>query len=96
MPPWLTVASPEAADAAVVLGRHFAALIRRLREDRGWSQERMAERAELNRTYIGEIERAAVMPSLATASKLAQALELPLSALIAQCEQAAPVRRPRQ
>jgi transcriptional regulator with XRE-family HTH domain len=35
---------------------------------------------------MGEVERAMVMPSLATAAKLAQALEVPLSSLIAQCE----------
>ena len=49
-------------------------------------QERLAGRAELNRSYMGKIERAAAMPSLATAAKLAQALEVPLSELISRCE----------
>jgi DNA-binding XRE family transcriptional regulator len=35
---------------------------------------------------MGEIERAAVMPSLATAAKLAHALEVRLSQLISRCE----------
>jgi len=64
----------------------FGVVVRELREARGWSQERLAGRAELNRSYMGEIERAAAMPSLATAAKLARALELPLSQLIAHCE----------
>jgi XRE family transcriptional regulator, regulator of sulfur utilization len=68
------------------LGERFGAVVRIQREARGWSQEHLAGRAELNRTYMGEIERAKAMPSLATAAKLALALELPLSALIAECE----------
>ena len=67
----------------------FGSVIRRLREERGWSQERLAGLAELNRSYMGEIERATAVPSLATASKLAHALEVPLSRLISHCEGAA-------
>jgi len=65
----------------------FGAVIRELREARGWSQEQLAAQASLNRSYMGEIERATAMPTLATAEKLAQALELPLSILISRCEQ---------
>ena len=68
------------------IGPRFGIVVRQLREARRWSQERLASRAELNRSYMGEIERAAVMPSLATAAKLAQALEVPLSELIQRCE----------
>lgn len=68
------------------VGERFGQAVRQLREARGWSQERLASRAELNRSYMGEIERAAAMPSLATAAKLAHALEVPLSQLISRCE----------
>ena len=71
------------------LGIRFGRAVRRLREARGWSQEELAAQAALNRSYLGEIERAAVMPSLATAAKLARALDVPLSDLIARCEQRA-------
>ena len=67
-------------------GERFGAVVRWHREARGWSQELLAHQAGLNRSYLGEIERAAAMPSLATAAKVAQALELPLSALISRCE----------
>lgn len=70
----------------------FAAVVRQLRESRGWSQEVLANRARLNRSYMGEIERATAMPSLATAGKLAQALEVPLSELISRCELPAPAQ----
>jgi transcriptional regulator with XRE-family HTH domain len=78
------------------IGPRFGTVVRQLREARRWSQERLASRAELNRSYMGEIERAAVMPSLATAAKLAQALEVPLSDLISRCEREAAAARTGQ
>jgi transcriptional regulator with XRE-family HTH domain len=75
------------------VGERFGIVVRQLREARGWSQERLAGRAELNRSYFGEIERATAMPSLATAAKLAQALDVPLSELISRCEAGARVWR---
>ena len=64
----------------------FGPVIRQLRDSRGWSQEHLAGLADLNRSYMGEIERSAAMPSLATAEKLAHALGVPLSELISHCE----------
>ena len=71
------------------VGERFGVVVRQLREARGWSQERLAGCADLNRSYMGEIERATVMPSLATAAKVAQALGVPLSELISRCEASA-------
>ena len=68
------------------VSERFAVVVRQLREARGWSQERLANRAQLNRSYMGEIERSTAMPSLATAGKLARALDVPLSELILRCE----------
>ena len=64
----------------------FSLVLRQLREERGWSQEQLAERADLNRSYLGEVERGRAIPSLITVSKLAGALEMQLSSLIARCE----------
>ena len=64
----------------------FALVLRQLREERGWSQEQLAERADLNRSYIGEVERGQAIPSIVTVAKLANALEMQLSLLIARCE----------
>jgi transcriptional regulator with XRE-family HTH domain len=64
----------------------FSQVLRQLREERGWSQEQLAERADLNRSYLGEVERGNAIPSLITVSKLAGALEIRLSSLIARCE----------
>ena len=65
----------------------FSHVLRQAREERGWSQEKFAERADLNRSYLGEIERGRAIPSLATIGKLATALDLDLSTLITRCEQ---------
>jgi len=73
--------------SAALLIEIFGITVRQLREAQGWSQEQLAERSELNRSYVGEIERGRVIASIVTAQKLALALELNVAALLAQCEQ---------
>ena len=70
----------------------FGRAVRLLREARGWSQERLAEYADLNRSYLGEIERGGVAPSLVTVAKLAAALNVAAADLVARCEEAGPAR----
>jgi transcriptional regulator with XRE-family HTH domain len=64
----------------------FSMVLRQMREERGWSQEQLAERADLNRSYLGEVERGSAVPSIVTVSKLAGALDIRLSTMIARCE----------
>lgn len=71
------------------LCRAFGRVLRQRREQAGWSQELMAEKADLNRSYLGELERGQAVPSLITLEKLAAALELSPSYLLAQAERAA-------
>jgi len=66
--------------------QRFSIVLRQLREERGWSQEHLAERADLNRSYLGEVERGHAIPSLITVFKLASALEIRLSSFISRCE----------
>ena len=47
----------------------------------GLSQEELAERAGLHRTYVSDLERGARNPSIASIEKLAQALQLSVSTL---------------
>lgn len=77
--------APTPEPSALVRG--FGKAIRRLRDARGWSQEKLAEASNLNRTYIGEIERGQVTASLTTVEKLACAFDLPVQALFAQATQ---------
>jgi transcriptional regulator with XRE-family HTH domain len=59
----------------------FGARVRQLRNDRGWSQEELADRAGLHRTYIGSIERGEQNISLANIEKLAATLGVSLAEL---------------
>jgi transcriptional regulator with XRE-family HTH domain len=60
--------------------------VRQLREGRGWSQEQLAEHADLNRSYVGEIERGRAIASIVTTEKLAGALGVSLPVLMADCD----------
>ncbi|MGC3964140.1 MAG: helix-turn-helix transcriptional regulator [Rhodocyclaceae bacterium] len=68
----------------------FGLVVRTQREALALSQEQLAERADLNRSYLGEIERGVAMPSLATVIKLAAALGVTPSSLLARYEEGAP------
>ncbi len=48
--------------------------LRELRQRRGLSQEALAERANLSRNFVAQIERGESMPTVATLSRLADAL----------------------
>jgi transcriptional regulator with XRE-family HTH domain len=52
----------------------FAANLRRLRQERGLSQERLAQDADLNTTHVAKIERMEREPGVRTIAKLAKAL----------------------
>jgi len=60
----------------------FGSAIRRVRSERGWSQERLAEAAGLTTTYVGQIERGVRIPSLTVVLKLARGLGVTPSALL--------------
>jgi transcriptional regulator with XRE-family HTH domain len=63
--------------------RNILALnIRRLRGERGISQEKLADLAGLHRTYVGSIERSERNVSIDNIAKLANALEVKISELV--------------
>jgi transcriptional regulator with XRE-family HTH domain len=73
---------PERSPDHGALGR----AIRRSRERSGFSQELLAERCGLHRTYVGGIERGERNPSYTNILRIAEALgELP-SELLADAE----------
>jgi transcriptional regulator with XRE-family HTH domain len=55
--------------------------IRDLRQDRGWSQERLANEAGMHRTYMWGIERGVRNPSLRHLTCIAEALDCPIADL---------------
>lgn len=60
----------------------FGQSLRRLRTERGWSQERLAEAAGITLNYVGNLERGEQGPSLHVLVRLARALEIDLSVLL--------------
>jgi transcriptional regulator with XRE-family HTH domain len=52
----------------------FGKTVRKCRKRAGYSQEELAERAEIHRTYIGGIERGERNPTLLMIHRLARAL----------------------
>lgn len=68
------------------IGVRVGVVIRAMRKRRGLSQEALAALANINRTYLSEIERGLAVPSIVTLDKLAGALGEKLSAIVVQCE----------
>jgi transcriptional regulator with XRE-family HTH domain len=52
----------------------FAKNVRALRLQKGWTQQDLAQRADLHRTYIGSIERYERNVSLLNVERIARAL----------------------
>lgn len=73
------------------LPARFGIVVRRHRQARGWSQEAFADRAGLSRSFSGDVERGQAIPSLDTLLKIAEALGLAPSAMLAEAER--PPRR---
>lgn len=66
--------------------------VRDLRVGRGISQEDLAHLSGMHRTYLGGIERGERNVSYANLKRLARALEVPASELLARAEQHEPPR----
>lgn len=78
------------ADQAILeaFGKH----VRKLRKERSWTQENLAEQATLSRTYVGDIERGVRNLAIINVNKLAIAFDQDFSAFF-PCR-ARPRRRP--
>jgi transcriptional regulator with XRE-family HTH domain len=59
----------------------FGLNVRKQREARGLTQEALAEKADLDQTYISGIERGIRNPSILSIAKIAKALGVSLSQL---------------
>lgn len=68
------------------LQRILADNLKRVRAERGYSQEKLAEIVDLHRTYISGIERGTRNVSLRNIEKIARALDLPVIDLLTESE----------
>ena len=64
----------------------LGAAVRERRKKLGLSQESLANEAGLDRTYVGGVERGERNPTLKVLWKLAEALQIPPSALVKRTE----------
>jgi transcriptional regulator with XRE-family HTH domain len=65
-------------DWRIILGKN----VRRLRQQKRLTQEKLAFEAEIDLTYIGGIERGKRNPSLLVMARIADALSVPLAKLL--------------
>ncbi len=56
--------------------RRFGARVRKLRKALGWSQEALALKCDLDRSYVGAIERGESNVSLINIQRLAEGLKV--------------------
>ena len=59
----------------------FGKIVATLRKERSISQEELASRCSVHRTYIGALERGEKSPTLNTIEKIAKGLNIPISEL---------------
>lgn len=62
--------------------RRLGARVQRLRQAQGLSQEELADRADLHRTYVSGVERGVRNPTVTVLEKLAQGLQTSLPDLV--------------
>ena len=62
--------------------KQFSGRVKKLRVKNNWSQEELAKRAGLHRTYIGSIERSERNVSLINIERIAKALKVKISDLV--------------
>jgi len=62
--------------------QRLATNMKRLRKERGWSQEALADEAGLDRTYISGIERQVKNPTVTVVERVAKALTCSLGDLL--------------
>jgi transcriptional regulator with XRE-family HTH domain len=67
---------------AIDYRRRLGDRIRKLRDSRGWSQEEFADSSDINRSYMGRIERGELNLTLDTMRKVAKGLGISVSALL--------------
>jgi len=60
----------------------FGAIVRKLREERGLTQDQLAEHAGVSATYIGFIERGDNVPTLTIILQIAVALKVRTSDML--------------
>lgn len=80
----MPITSPRYANDPVLVA--LGAAIRRSRRVRGISQEELAHRSEIDRSYMSSIERGGQNPGVVSVARIARALEMSISELMAEAD----------
>jgi transcriptional regulator with XRE-family HTH domain len=64
----------------------FGVTLKKLRTDKGWSQERFALEAEIARSYMSDMERGLSEPGLAMIFRICEVLQIKPSEFIKKME----------
>lgn len=75
----MPIASPSSQDSALLA---FGQAVRAERASQGVSQEELALRSGIDRSYLGAIERGEQNPGLLHLMRIAEALQVPLTSLV--------------
>ena len=62
--------------------QRLASNLRRLRQEKGWSQEEYADRAGVHRTYVSDLERGARNPTITVVEKLSVPFQVTAGSLL--------------
>ena len=66
--------------------RALGARVRQLREGKGWTQESLADRAGLDRSYIAGIEAGLRNPSIKALARIAKGLGVAVADVVANAD----------
>jgi len=64
--------------------RRLGLNVQRIRREKGWSQEELADQSGLHRTYISGVERGVRNPTITIVARLAIALGVTMGALVGE------------
>ncbi len=83
----LRVSSSEILFGMTDINKALGRVLARYRAIAKISQEELADRAEIHRTYVSQIERGLKSPTLSVLLKISKSLNTTVSSLIAEAEQ---------
>ena len=63
-------------------GKRLGMNVKRIRERRGWTQAALADKADMHRVYLAQIEAGTKIPSIPALEKLAKALKVKVGSLL--------------
>jgi transcriptional regulator with XRE-family HTH domain len=80
----MPISSPRHADDPVLVA--LGAAIRRCRRVQGVSQEELAHRSAIDRSYMSSIERGGQNPGVLSIVRIARAMDMTMTELMAEAE----------